>query len=55
MEILSSDEPVNLTNREADVAIRVVYERSSLPLNLHALKGPDLFGTVYIARELLAA
>jgi molybdate transport repressor ModE-like protein len=24
MEILSSDEPVNLTNREADVAIRVV-------------------------------
>jgi DNA-binding transcriptional LysR family regulator len=55
MEILSSDEPVNLTNREADVAIRVVYERSSLPLNLHALKGPDLFGTVYIARERLAA
>ena len=55
MEILSSDEPVNLTNREADVAIRVVYERSSLPLNLHALKGPYLFGTVYIARDLLAA
>ena len=55
MEILSSDEPVNLTNREADVAIRVVYERSALPLNLHALKGPDLFGTVYIARNLLAA
>src|SRR3984957_6702617 len=34
MEILSVGEPVNLTNREADVAIRVVYERSALPLNL---------------------
>jgi DNA-binding transcriptional LysR family regulator len=55
MEILSSDEPVNLTNREADVAIRVVYDRTSLPLNLHGLKGPDLFGAVYIARDLLAA
>ncbi len=55
MEILSSDEPVNLTNREADVAIRVVSNRSTLPLNLHGLKGPDLFGTVYIARDLLAA
>ncbi|PDS40570.1 LysR family transcriptional regulator [Rhizobium anhuiense] len=54
MEILSSDEPVNLTNREADVAIRVVYDRSTLPPNLHGLKGPELFGAVYIARELLA-
>ena len=30
MEVLSSYEPVNLTNREADVAIRVVQERSAL-------------------------
>ena len=52
MEILSLDEPVNLTNREADVAIRVVYDRSGLPLNL---QGPALFGGVYIARDLLAA
>src|SRR4051812_5430645 len=28
MEILSSDESVNLTNHEADVAIRVVYEQT---------------------------
>ncbi|MGB6310373.1 MAG: LysR family transcriptional regulator [Steroidobacteraceae bacterium] len=55
MEILSSSEPVNLTNREADVAIRVVYNRDTLPLNLHGLKGPDLFGAVYISRDLLAA
>jgi DNA-binding transcriptional LysR family regulator len=55
MEILSSDEPVNLTNREADVAVRVVYDRKTLPLNLHGLKGPELFGGVYMSRELLAA
>jgi LysR substrate binding domain-containing protein len=55
VEILSSDEPVNLTNRETEVAIRVVYNRSTLPLNLHGLKGPDLFGAVYISRDRLAA
>ncbi len=55
MELLSSDEPVNLTNRQADVAIRVVYDRDALPLNLHGLKGPELFGGVYMARELLVA
>jgi DNA-binding transcriptional LysR family regulator len=45
----------NLTNREADVAIRVVYDRKTLPLNLHGLKGPELFGAVYISRGRLAA
>jgi DNA-binding transcriptional LysR family regulator len=55
MEILSIDEPVNLTNRQADVAIRVVYNRNALPLNLHGLKGPELFGGVYMSRDLLAA
>jgi DNA-binding transcriptional LysR family regulator len=55
MEILSLSEPVNLTNREADVAIRVVYDRNALPPNLHGLKGPELFGGVYMSRDLLAA
>jgi len=55
MEILSSGELANLTNREADVAIRVVYDRKTLPLNLHGLKGPELFGGVYISRNRLAA
>jgi DNA-binding transcriptional LysR family regulator len=55
MEILSSGELANLTNREADVAIRVVYDRKTLPLNLHGLKGADLFGGVYISRDRLAA
>jgi DNA-binding transcriptional LysR family regulator len=54
MEILPSDEPVNLTNREADVAIRVVYDRNAMPPNLHGLKGPELFGGVYMSRDLLA-
>src|SRR3546814_10371228 len=55
MEILSSGELANLTNREADVALRVVYDRKTLPLNLHGLKGPELFGGVYISRDRLAA
>ncbi len=54
MEILSSGELANLTNRDADVAIRVVYDRKTLPLNLHGLKGPELFGGVYISRDRLA-
>src|SRR5579862_405083 len=55
IEIQSSGELANLTNREADVAIRVVYDRKTLPLNLHGLKGPGLFGGVYISRKRLAA
>jgi DNA-binding transcriptional LysR family regulator len=55
MEILSSGELANLTNREADVAIRVVYDRKTLPLNLHGLKGPELFGGVYMSRDRLDA
>ena len=34
--------------------MRVVYERNALPLNLHALKGPELYGGVYMSSELLA-
>src|SRR3546814_19106104 len=55
MEILSSGELANLTNREADVALRVVYDRKTLPLNLYGLKGPELFGGVYISCARLAA
>ena len=54
VSVLSLDEPVNLTNREADVAIRVVYDRKTLPPNLHGLKGPELFGGVYLSRDLLS-
>lgn len=54
VELLSSGELANLTNREADLAIRVVYDRKTLPLNLHGLKGPELSGGIYISRDLLA-
>src|ERR1044071_3247901 len=55
MEILASGELANLTNRDADVAIRVVYDRKTLPLNLHGLKGPEVFGGVYMSRDRLSA
>ena len=55
IEISSSGELANLTNREADVAIRVVYDRTTLPPNLHGLKRPELFGGVYMSRDRLAA
>lgn len=55
IDVLSLDEPVNLTNREADVAVRVVYDRNAFPPNLHGLQGPELFGGAYVSRDLLAA
>ena len=55
MEILSTGEVANLTNREADVAIRVVSDRKTLPLNLHGLRGPELFSGIYMSRDRLAA
>ena len=55
MAILSSGELANLTNRDADVAIRVVYDRKTLPPNLHGLKGPELFSGVYMSSDRLDA
>src|SRR5258708_854401 len=55
MEILSSGELANLTNREADVAIRVVDYSITLPLKLHGMKGPQLFGAVHMSCERVAA
>ena len=55
MDILTTGELANLTNREADVAIRVVYDRKTLPLNLHGIKGPEVFGGVYMSRDRLDA
>ncbi len=54
MEIVSTGDVANLTNREADVAIRIVSDRKTLPLNLHGLKGPELFGGVYISYDRLS-
>ena len=54
MEIVSTGEVANLTNREADVAIRIVADRTTLPLNLHGLKGPELAAGIYMALDRLA-
>jgi len=52
MELVSTGEVANLTNRDADVAIRMVTDRKTLPLNLHALKGPNpTRGYLYVARK----
>ena len=53
LEMISTGELANLTNREADVAIRLVMDRKTLPLNLHGLVGPQLAGGVYMSRDLL--
>ena len=55
IEIQSTGGVANLTNREADVAIRVVSDRKALPLNLHGRMGPELFGGVYMSCDRLAA
>ena len=54
MDVSSSGELANLTNRDADVAIRVVYDRKTLPLNLHGVKGPEVFGGVYMSTGRLS-
>jgi len=54
IEILSTGEVANLTNREADVAIRFVVDRKTLPLNLHGLMGSQLASGVYLSHDLLA-
>lgn len=55
IEVLSTGEVANLTNREADVAVRNVGDRKNLALNLHGLKGPEMYGGVYMSRDRLAA
>lgn len=52
LTILSSEARVNLTNREADVALRVVLDRDALPLNLHGLQGPELRIGAYLSKSM---
>nr|WP_249207821.1 LysR family transcriptional regulator [Gluconobacter cerinus] len=40
MNVVPTGAVANLTNRDADVAIRIVLNRDTLPLNLHGLIGP---------------
>lgn len=54
IEVVSTGAVANLTNREADVAIRLVADRKTLPLNLHGIKGPEMFAGIYLSRDRIA-
>ena len=54
LELLTSYVPVNLTKRQADVAIRLVYDRSTLPPHLFGAELQEVRRAVYIAPDLLA-
>lgn len=53
IELHSSFDPVNLTMRQADVALRVLYSGGALPPNLNGIEGPELSGGMYVARASL--
>jgi DNA-binding transcriptional LysR family regulator len=53
LEVIASQGPVNLVKREADVALRVIYETSSPPPHLNGLRLQDVHGAAYAARTLL--
>ncbi|GBR02814.1 LysR family transcriptional regulator [Gluconobacter cerinus NRIC 0229] len=55
MNVVPTGAVANLTNRDADVAIRIVLNRDTLPLNLHGLIGPVVSSGIYMSRDLLVA
>ena len=54
LELLTSYEPVNLTKRQADVAIRLVYDRTMLPPHLFGVQLQVVHRGAYLSRDLLA-
>lgn len=55
MNVVPTGAVANLTNRDADVAIRIVLNRDTLSLNLHGLIGPVVSSGIYMSRDLLVA
>lgn len=53
LELLTSYEPVNLTKRQADVALRLVYDREKLPPHLFGLQLQQVHRGVYLSHDLL--
>jgi DNA-binding transcriptional LysR family regulator len=53
LQIISSYDTVNLTRRQADVAIRLVYDQMTLPQHLIGTRLQDVYRGVYIASSLL--
>jgi len=53
LQIISSYDTVNLTMRQADVAIRLVYDQLNLPQHLIGLRLQDVYRGVYVAPSLI--
>lgn len=54
LELLTSYEPVSLTQRQADVALRLVYDRAKLPPHLFGVELQEMHRGVYLSQDLLA-
>lgn len=52
LEIVTSYETLNLTRRQADVAIRLVYENLSPPDHLYGRRIVSVYRAVYISKDL---
>ncbi|MVO17871.1 LysR family transcriptional regulator [Rhodobacteraceae bacterium CY05] len=52
LQIVTSYEAVNLTTRQADLAIRLVYDQLTLPQHLFGTRLQNVHRSVYISREL---
>ncbi len=55
LQIMASYDLVNLTKRQADVALRLVYDRNTLPQHLYGVALQDVYRGVYIAQDALTA
>ena len=53
LEIISSYETLNLTRRQADVAIRLVYENQSPPEHLYGRKLARVYRSVYHSKHIM--
>ena len=51
LEIVTSYETLNLTRRQADVAIRLVYENQSPPEHLHGRRIASVYRAIYIFQK----
>lgn len=53
LQIVASYDLVNLTKRQADVALRLVYDRATLPQHLYGVALQDIYRGVYVARDVM--
>ena len=55
LHLVTSYDLVNLTKRQADVALRLVYDRNTLPKHLYGAGLQDVYRGLYISRDRIAA